>query len=293
MSGLIFNGNEIRWMNSCPAYRATASGQRLFREGVYVHAPGFAASPANRPTAQDRAITFRYSGALCPTNHHATRFFTAAGAPTLTLHNQAVSMASGIRVNGSFFGDASFRRRFDRVNLTVLYLPWIKTATPWMATAHGELGVTEFSGATRANPRIVNDYFGASGYWGEDDSGGANAWCASFVAWVMTQHGYTPPSASFRALSWRNFGREISTPVYGAIGIKTRRGGGHVAFVVGKSRDSNYYYMLGGNQDDQVMVTRYSARVWDSFVVPADYNVQRWGELPVWTGSSEDAGSEQ
>jgi uncharacterized protein (TIGR02594 family) len=151
----------------------------------------------------------------------------------------------------------------------------------WIDTAQGEIGQREIRGP-KANPRIL-EYFRASEYWGKDDSGKDNAWCGSFTAWVMAQHGFVPPKNSFRAKAWLNFGQRLEQgPVYGAIGIKERHGGGHVAFVVGQSKDGTRYYMLGGNQDDTVNVTEYAASVWSGFVFPAGDVTST--TLPVYDG---------
>ena len=163
------------------------------------------------------------------------------------------------------------------------------TTAYWLKTAAAEIGQKEVAG-TAANPRIL-EYFSAGKFWGTDDSGGKNAWCGCFVAWVMKQHGFEPVNNAFRAKEWVNFGKPISKPVSGAIGIKSRSGGGHVAFVVGQSADGNYLYMLGGNQSNSVQVSRYKKDVWDHFVVPSSYNADN-ATLPVYTSSAENAGSE-
>lgn len=163
------------------------------------------------------------------------------------------------------------------------------TTIPWMKTAFAEVGQAEASGSV-ANPRIL-EYFQASKFWGTDDSGGKNAWCGSFVAWVIKQHGYHPVKEAYRAKEWMSFGNKIDQPVHGAIGIKTRRGGGHVAFVVGQSHDGQYLYMLGGNQSNQVSVAKYRAEVWDTFVIPNGYDMSQ-ASLPVYTKKATLAGSE-
>lgn len=167
--------------------------------------------------------------------------------------------------------------------------PVFTTTLPWMKTARDELGQTEVRGA-RANARIL-EYFTASSFWGSDDSGGANAWCGSFVAWVMKKNGYTPVRDAFRAKEWKAFGKEIATPVHGAIAIKSRSGGGHVAFVVGKSSDGKALYMLGGNQSDSVNIARYDKSVWEKFVVPNDFD-ETTATLPIYSKSAASAGSE-
>ncbi|MEH6814532.1 MAG: TIGR02594 family protein [Motiliproteus sp.] len=165
----------------------------------------------------------------------------------------------------------------------------VGTTIPWMKTALAEVGQNEVAGK-KANPRIL-EYFKSSKFWGTDDSGGANAWCASFVSWVMEQNGFSPVSNAFRAKEWASFGKKISHPVYGAIGIKSRQGGGHVAFVVGQSADGKHLYMLGGNQGNMVQIKRYQASVWNTFVVPIAFNTDA-ASLPVYTKAAADAGSE-
>jgi len=160
---------------------------------------------------------------------------------------------------------------------------------PWMVTALKEVGQSEVAGK-KANPRIL-EYFKASNFWGTDDSGGRNAWCASFVAWVMKENGHAAVENAFRAKAWSSFGKKLSDPVYGAIGIKTRRGGGHVAFVVGQSSDGKHLFMLGGNQSDMVSVKKYPLSVWSTFVVPTTFNADDIN-LPVYSKPATTAGRE-
>jgi len=161
---------------------------------------------------------------------------------------------------------------------------------PWMATAIGETGVAEYRGMHSANPRIM-EYFKASGYWGEDDTGPKNAWCGSFIAWVMRRNNIPPVRNAYRATAWSGFGKKIVAPVYGAIGIKARKGGGHVAFVMGQSPDGQHYCLQGGNQNDKVQILQYPKGVWTTFVVPHDYDLTR-ARLPVYDGMAARAGSE-
>lgn len=203
------------------------------------------------------------------------------------LYDHRTTPVTGIRVDPMLFfhlesamGDA---RMLPQITLEVAY------AAPWMATVVRELGIKEKPG-TAANARIL-EYFKASKFWGKDDTGVKNAWCGSFAAWVMSEHGYTPPKNAFRAKAWKNFGKKIDAPVYGAIGIKSRVGGGHVSFVFGQSSDGKHLFMLGGNQDDTVKISKYNVDVWTDFVVPADYDSSA-DSLPVYEGPQSAAGSE-
>lgn len=159
---------------------------------------------------------------------------------------------------------------------------------PWIDDATKEIGQKEVAGA-KANPRIM-EYHKAASFWAKDDTGEKNAWCGSFVAWVMQKNGHAPPANAFRAKEWINFGKALKAPAFGAIGIKARSGGGHVAFIVGQSRDGKYYYMLGGNQSNAVNISRYPTTVWDSFVFPP--GATPGDTLPVYQGESTEAGGE-
>ncbi len=171
-------------------------------------------------------------------------------------------------------------------NLAKIQYPKV---APWMSTAMKELGQKEVPGK-KSNPQIM-EYFKASKFWGKDDSGSENAWCASFTSWVMKQHSYAKPKSAYRAKSWLNFGKTLSKPVYGAIGIKSRVGGGHVAFVVGQSKDGKLLYMLGGNQKDEVNIRSYDKSIWEKFVVPTDYDAKN-DLLPVYNKEAKAAGRE-
>jgi uncharacterized protein (TIGR02594 family) len=196
-------------------------------------------------------------------------------------------LRTGIQVNSHFFYAArSFQggKALDSLVLCVQY------SAPWMRTALAEVGTSEAPG-TAANPQIL-EYYKASNFKTTDDTGPENAWCACFVTWVIKRHGYTPPKHSFRALAWADFGKKVSDPVYGAIGIKQRAGGkGHVSFVVGKSADGKSLYMLGGNQDNRVSIARYDRSVWTSFVAPDTFD-SSVESLPIYTKPAEVSGSE-
>ena len=176
-----------------------------------------------------------------------------------------------------------------KVTAPLIVSPSSANKALWMKTAYEELGEKEVAGK-KANPKILQ-YFKSSKFWGTDDSGGANAWCASFISWVMKQHGYQPPPNAFRAKSWSGFGKTVTLPTYGSIGIKSRKGGGHVAFVVGKSSDAKTLYMLGGNQDDEVNIRSYDKNVWTTFVLPSDYDASL-DTLPIYTKNANESGSE-
>ena len=155
----------------------------------------------------------------------------------------------------------------------------------WMKIAKKEIGTKEIHGK-RHNPRVL-EYHSVSGGFSTDEV----PWCGSFVNWVMRTTGYKTVSFPARAKSWKNFGKKAKKPIYGAIEVKSRRGGGHVAFVIGQSKDGKYLYVLGGNQHDSVNISKYKRSVWTDFRIPSDYDDSKC-ELPIYGGSASKGGKE-
>ena len=153
------------------------------------------------------------------------------------------------------------------------------TRPKWVDIAYQELGVKEIHGK-RNNPRVINYHSVAGGSGWSDEV----PWCASFISFVMVKAGYPIPKYPARALSWLKFGVSSAIPVFGAIAVKKRKGGGHVTLVVGKSKDGKYIYGLGGNQNDEVSIHRYKASTFVDFRIPSGYIAKK--DLPVMHGAS-------
>ncbi len=147
----------------------------------------------------------------------------------------------------------------------------------WVKIAYQELGTKEIIGVG-SNSRIMQYHSVAGGAGWTDDV----PWCGSFLAFVITKAGLTPPKYPARALSWLKFGVSSYIPVYGSIAVKKRRGGGHATLVVGRSKGGKYLYCLGGNQNDAVNIKKYPTSVFFDFRVPYGYMATK--ELPVMKG---------
>jgi len=91
------------------------------------------------------------------------------------------------------------------------------------------------------------------------------AWCGIYVAKCLKMAGVKYPKEFFRAASYRTFGTQLTRPAYGCLAIKTRKGGNHVCFVVGKTKQ-NKLVCLGGNQSNSVCYVTYDINDFDSFV---------------------------
>jgi len=156
----------------------------------------------------------------------------------------------------------------------------------WLEYAYDELGTKEIPG--RGSNKRVEQYHSAAGGAGWTDD---VPWCASFVTFVMKKAGYSAPKYPARAKSWLNFGKTSTRPVLGAIAVKSRKGGGHVCFVVGRDKSGKYLYCLGGNQSDAVNIKKYPASVFLDFRVPVDYDLSQ-ADLPIYNGKASWGGKE-
>lgn len=79
-------------------------------------------------------------------------------------------------------------------------------------------------------------------------------WCGLFAAVVTHRAGYEPVTNPLWARNWTNFGVKSDRAALGDILVFVRDGGGHVTFYVGE--DATAYHCLGGNQSDNVTITR-------------------------------------
>ena len=117
-----------------------------------------------------------------------------------------------------------------------------------------QFGVWEWAGKDH-NPVILN-YFKSIGQgWVKDDE---TAWCAAFVNWCLLVSGMSF-TGKLNARSFLEWGTPIDSPLLGDIVILWRESRssalGHVGFFIAKDRD--YIFILGGNQGDQVNITKY------------------------------------
>ena len=218
---------------------------------------------------------------------------------------QAAVMANGVDLRNwgvdGYFGEETkqaFLSLSDEAQRDIIHAMTDSTQNgdpdSWIEIAKSFIGLHEIKGE-EDQPEIVEFHRVALGNWvlSQEDIDSTIPWCASFVTYVMKQAGYEPPANPARAKSWRNFGKQVDEPVYGAIMVKSRKGGGHVGFVVGVERDFQgnitHLKILGGNQEDQVKVSRYRMSDDFTFHVPLNYIEKPFPDEPL---RAEDAGKE-
>lgn len=85
----------------------------------------------------------------------------------------------------------------------------------------------------------------------------STAWCGLAVAYWAVMAGYRPPDNPLWARNWAKFGTDAGKtgPMLGDILVFSRTGGGgHVGLYV--ADDADAFHVLGGNQSDQVNISR-------------------------------------
>ena len=90
--------------------------------------------------------------------------------------------------------------------------------------------------------------------------------CGTFIAHCLQTAGVKFPKNWFRALAYLNGGNKLAKPAYGCVAVKTRVGGGHVCFVVGKDKVSGKLVCLGGNQSNMVCYALYNESDFEAFM---------------------------
>lgn len=123
----------------------------------------------------------------------------------------------------------------------------LKEALRWVGTLEGK--------GTSNNPVIIawaEELGGWIGQWYKQDS---VPWCGLFMAFCAKRAGFRFGQKALSALEWANWGTQRDgAPMLGDVLVFRRAGGGHVGLYV--CEDHEAYHVLGGNQKDQVCITR-------------------------------------
>lgn len=122
---------------------------------------------------------------------------------------------------------------------------------PWIIEAKKHLGLKEIPG-TKHNP-IIMGWLKAMGAWWNDDE---TPWCGVMVAHCMKVAKLPYPKLYMRATEWANWGVKLDTPIDGCVVVFSRKGGGHVGFVIGQT-STGYLSVLGGNQGNAVTIAKF------------------------------------
>jgi uncharacterized protein (TIGR02594 family) len=137
------------------------------------------------------------------------------------------------------------------------------TSVPYLGVAYREIGQREIEGREN-NPRILQYISAVTSTEGVEDD--KIDWASPFVEWCLNQVGISGPK-NLDPRAWQQWGRELTEPQVGAIGIfKTGAELWHVSFVVGVRDDT--LHVLGGNQSDSVRISVYRRELAETFRMP-------------------------
>ncbi len=114
-------------------------------------------------------------------------------------------------------------------------------------------GIKEFIGESN-NPIILDWARELRDAVGIEYKSDATPWCGLVMGVVAQRAGYEPPFLCVRASEWLKFGTAVSVPMLGDILVFKRDGGFHVGIYI--AEDQKYFYVLGGNQSDQVCIVK-------------------------------------
>lgn len=123
----------------------------------------------------------------------------------------------------------------------------------WMIEAKKHIGLREIVG--KQHDSTILKWLKLLGAWWKEDE---TPWCGTFVAWCLKTAGIAYPKHWYRALDYVNYGTKLLKPAYGCVAIKTRSGGGHVCFVVGRDSKTGRLVCVGGNQGNAVSYALYN-----------------------------------
>lgn len=141
-----------------------------------------------------------------------------------------------------------------------------KPLPAWIDEAMRYRGMKEIPGKSH-NPVILRWLRELKAWWSEDET----PWCGTFVGWCLRKAGLPLPTYWMRAKAYADYGTLVpktGTIPFGAIGVKSRKGGGHVFFIVGRSSDGRTLFGLGGNQSNMVNIVPFHIDEVDSIRWP-------------------------
>ena len=143
-----------------------------------------------------------------------------------------------------------------RLGVKELRMAMQTTEPSWLILARTKIGIQE----VRDNSTIIGwaktlGGFIASYFTRPGQNAHTIPWCGLFADYVLTTAGFkTPGDKSLAALNWQGWGQGMVQPGLGAVLVFVRPGGGHVGFYVGE--DASTYFVLGGNESNQVEISR-------------------------------------
>ena len=132
-------------------------------------------------------------------------------------------------------------------------------AAPWLDWAAAEIGVHETPGSAATARIVFYDSFTTLKATSDEI-----AWCSAFGCAAMESNGIRSPRSA-HARDWLKWGQRLPAPQIGCVAILNRGGSpgpkmmegpAHVTFV-DSLPENGFFGGLGGNQGDQVKISRF------------------------------------
>lgn len=141
----------------------------------------------------------------------------------------------------------------------------------WVRQARKYNGLKEIKGP-KHNIMILKWLKDINAWYANDEE----AWCGTFLGGIFTEVKIPIPALAMTAKRWATWGQPVEVCV-GAVGVKTRKGGGHVTLIIGRTADG-FLLGLGGNQNDGVNIAKFDPSTFIAFRYPPRQT------LPIATG---------
>lgn len=176
---------------------------------------------------------------------HGTGFF---GPNTLAMV-KLFQAKEGLKVTGEVDAATAAALDWPLIAKTPAAAPADPAMPPWLTKAVSLIGVAEVQG-DRDNPVILDWAKACGGAIAKTYKHDSIPWCKMFTEYCLVSTGFRGTDTLW-ALDNRKVGTALSGPAVGAIATKTRDGGGHTFFVLGKD-EHGHIVGVGGNQSDRV-----------------------------------------
>lgn len=157
----------------------------------------------------------------------------------------------------------------------------------WVIEARKYLGKKEIPGKD-TSPFIEKWLIDLKAWWRDDET----PWCGVAMGAWMKACGISPPREWYRAKSWLNWGNKISKPVYGAVVVFERQGGGHVGIILGLDLRSRLL-VIGGNQSDAVTIAPFDTWRVAGYRWPSNQISCYRDYLPVYNSTDKSSTNEK
>lgn len=140
----------------------------------------------------------------------------------------------------------------------------------WIPVARSLIGEREIPGP-KHNSWIAGGWARLGAPWFNDDE---TPWCGFLIAHCMDAVGLPYPGKGMfaRAKSWASYGVPVKAQP-GAIGVKSRVGGGHVFFIIGETSDKAWFVVIEGNANNCVRIGKVRKSETEAVRWPAGFAI--------------------